>query len=300
MTTSTGSKNPWGNASESLLGPLNTTEPYQDEGYRVRQPVPSHSSHRSASLKGHHSQSSKHRPARPVHNRSFSSDPYVSPLAKLKQDHKAASKARHLRRGVPTDTIDSLDKSFFGDGLYHHEGPYDATLASRQIPGYAPVEAVKYSNAQALAATPRANIIDSLTRKVPLQGVGMVPPGVIGPGGQRFDYEEDDIQRSQGKLGRWPGIDYLDADIKGKGEPSFSIEEREKALKAERNLEKGRLYGGGEEGIQMRYRDSPGRRRSVSDAAQYPYRMNPTETSSGSGSGVLGGLKKKLSLRKRK
>lgn len=107
---------------------------------------------------------------------------------------------------MPTDTIDSLDVSFFGDGAYHHEGPYDATLASRQIPGYAPIDAVKYTNAQALAATPRANIIDSLTRKVPLQGVGMVPPGVVGPGGQRFDYEEDDIQRSQGRLGRWPDV----------------------------------------------------------------------------------------------
>lgn len=145
---------------------------------------------------------------------------------------------------MPADTIDSLDGSFFGDGTYHHEGPYDATLASRQVPGYAPIDAVKYTNAQALAATPRANIMDSLARKVPLQGIGMVPPGVIGPGGQIFDYEEEDIQRSQGRLGRWPGVEYLDADIKGKGQPSFTIEEQEKALKAQRKLEKGGVYDG--------------------------------------------------------
>jgi len=143
---------------------------------------------------------------RSAHNRSVSSDPFVSPLAKIKEEHKTANRAKHLRKAVPADTVDSLDGSFFGNGTYHHEGPYDATLASRQIPGYAPIDAVKYTNAQALAATPRANIIDSLTRKVPLQGVGMVPSGVVGPGGQRFDYEEEDIQRSQGRLGRWPGV----------------------------------------------------------------------------------------------
>jgi len=142
----------------------------------------------------------------PAHNRSVSSGPFVSPLAKIKREHRVANKAKHLRKAVPADIIDSLDGSFFGDGIYHHEGPYDATLASRQIPGYAPIDAVKYTNAQALAATPRASLIDSLTRKVPLQGVGMVPPGMVGPAGQRFDYEEDDIQRSQGGLGRWPGV----------------------------------------------------------------------------------------------
>lgn len=299
MTTS--SNNPWAHASESVLGPLNTAEPYQDEGFQGWQSAPSQTPHRSASLNSHHSRSSKHRQVRPTHYRSVSSDPFVSPLAKIKEEHKTANKSRHLRKAVPTDTIDSLDKSFFGDGTYHHEGPYDATLASRQVPGYAPIDAVKYTNAQALAATPRANIIDSLTRKVPLQGTGMVPPGVVGPGGQNFDYEEDDIQRSQGRLGRWPGIEYLDADIKGKGEPSFSIEEQEKALKSQRKLETGMVYDGGA-GMEMRCTDHHGRKRSVSDVAQYPYRMNPAETSTSSGSGVLGlgGLKKKLSLRRRK
>ena len=34
----------------------------------------------------------------------------------------------------------------------------------------------------------------------------MVPSGMIGPGGQKFEYEVDDIERSQGGLGRWPGV----------------------------------------------------------------------------------------------
>ncbi|KAF8456205.1 hypothetical protein BGX38DRAFT_67976 [Terfezia claveryi] len=266
MTTAP--KNPWAHAS----------------GYSLSNP---------ASLNNHHSRSSKHRPVRPTHNRSVSSDPSVSPLAKIKEEHKMAYRAKHLRKAVPADTIDSLDRSFFGNGTYHHEGPYDATLASRQIPGYAPIDAVKYTNAQALAATPRANIIDSLTRKVPLQGVGMVPPGVVGPGGQKFDYEEEDIQRSQGKLGRWPGIEYLDADIKGKGEPSFTIEEQEKALEFQRKSQKGFIYDGEGEMEMLHY----GRKRSVSDLAQYPYRMSRVENST---IGVLGELKKKLPLRRRK
>ncbi|RPB27118.1 hypothetical protein L211DRAFT_608792 [Terfezia boudieri ATCC MYA-4762] len=270
MTTAP--KSPWAHASEYSL------------------------SHSPAFLNNHHPRPSKHRPVRPTHNRSVSSNPSVSPLAKIKEEHKAAHRAKHLRKAVPADTIDSLDKSFFGNGTYHHEGPYDATLASRQIPGHSPIDAVKYTNAQALAATPRANIIDSLTRKVPLQGVGMVPPGVVGPGGQKFEYEEEDIQRSQGGLGRWSGIEYLDADIKGKGEPSFTIEEQEKALEAQRRSQKGVVYNGEGEMEMLHY----GRMRSVSDLSQYPYRMSPVETSTSSGSGVLGELKKKLPLRRRK
>lgn len=161
-------------------------------------PVESHS---------HRSQPSQTLRVQPTHKRSYSSpDAFISPLSKIKEEHKNADKSLHIRRAIPPDTIDTLDVSFLGYGPYHHEGPYDATLASRQVPGCAPLDAVKYTNSQALAATPRANIIDSLTRGVPLQGVGMVPPGVVGPGGQIFDYEEDDIMKTQGRLGRWYGV----------------------------------------------------------------------------------------------
>ncbi|KAF8424527.1 hypothetical protein EV426DRAFT_598340 [Tirmania nivea] len=290
-------KNSWAHASESLIGPLNTAEPYQEEGFQARQYSLSHTPHSSASL-NHHSRSSKHRQVRLAHNRSVSSDSFVSPLAKIKAEHKRANRAKHLRKSVPADTIDFLDGSFFGNGTYHHEGPYDATLASRQIPGYAPIDAVKYTNAQALAATPRANIIDSLTRKVPLQGVGMVPPGVVGPDGQMFDYEEEDIQRSQGGLGRWPGVEYLDTDIRGKGAPSFIIERKEETLKTQRKLQK--VVYDGDDGMEMLHPDHCGGKRSVSDVAQYQYRMSLAETSTSCDSGVLGELKKRLPLRRKK
>jgi len=52
--------------------------------------------------------------------------------------------------------------------------------------------------------------------------------------------------------------------------------------------------------MEMLHPDHHGRKWSVSDAARYPYRMSPVKTSTSSGSGVLGELKKKLPLRRRK
>ncbi|KAF8476982.1 hypothetical protein BDZ91DRAFT_708468 [Kalaharituber pfeilii] len=289
------SKSNWKEASGSILEPLNIAEHHQSEGPCAQGNNPS-IPHRSVSLNSHYSRPKRLR-ERPAHNRVHSSDSFVSPLAKIREEHKIAQRAPHLRRGIPTDTIDSLDGTFFGGGYYHHEGPYDATLAARQIPGHAPVDAVKYSNAQALAATPRANIMDSLLKHKPLQGVGLVPPGMVGPGGQIFDYEEYDVQRKDGMLGRWPGVEYLDTDIKGKGEPIFTIEEQEKALKAQRKLKQGVPY---EKGKEMDTLLPEGRKRSVSDAARYPYDVNPTQSGPSSGSGMLGGLRRRLSLRRRK
>jgi hypothetical protein len=82
---------------------------------------------------------------------------------------------------------------------YHHDGPYEATLAARQIPGRAPVDALKESNAAILAATPAASIRDCLENHYPLQGVAMYPPGTCGLG----DYEEYDVMVKDGNYKRW-------------------------------------------------------------------------------------------------
>jgi hypothetical protein len=52
------------------------------------------------------------------------------PLDQIKQATKAANRAHHLRKANQTrpDQIDALDNI---GGVYHHDGPYDATLASR-------------------------------------------------------------------------------------------------------------------------------------------------------------------------
>lgn len=106
--------------------------------------------------------------------------------------------------------IDSLDNSIFGS--YHHEGPYDATLLARNTSyNSSPLAAVRDSNNEALKATPRENIQDSLTKHVPLQGTAVIPPGAVSWDGRRMDYEEGaDLMREEdapgGAYKRWDFI----------------------------------------------------------------------------------------------
>lgn len=128
-----------------------------------------------------------------------------SPLAQLRHENRRAHRSHHLKKSsIPgPDIIDRLGNVL--DTPFHHDGPYEATLASRQVRGYAPVDAVRESNLAALRATPRANIIDSLERHYPLQGTAMIPPGHEGPGGEIMsDYEEYDVMTRDGNYKRWP------------------------------------------------------------------------------------------------
>ncbi|ORY19454.1 hypothetical protein BCR34DRAFT_552086 [Clohesyomyces aquaticus] len=152
------------------------------------------------------------------------------PLDLIRKDTKAASRAYHLRKKnfQGADTIDRLDKTGFS---YHHEGPYDAANLSRNRDWkHSPVAAVRDSNEEALRATPREQIIDAVTRHRPIEGVANVPPGMPDKFGRVLDYQEGaDLQREPGgDYRRWGGVTYLPEDLKGKGEPSYSIE---KALK---------------------------------------------------------------------
>ncbi|TVY49808.1 hypothetical protein LOCC1_G000435 [Lachnellula occidentalis] len=151
------------------------------------------------------------------------------PLDQLRKETKAAHRSPHLRKKhIPgTDIIDGLDRI---GGSYHHEGPYDATLLSRNTSyNSSPVAAVAASNAEALRATPRENIKDSLDKHVPLQGTSIIPPGMPGWDGKVMNYNEGaDLMREPDAAGgpykRWADVNYLPEDYKGKGEPSFSIE----------------------------------------------------------------------------
>ncbi len=177
----------------------------------------------------------------------------------LRKDAKAAHRAPHLRKKhhVGTDTIDSLDK--VGGGPYHHEGPYDATLLARNTNFQSsPLEAVSASNEEALRATPREKIIDSVEKHYPLDGVAVVPPGVADRYGRTYNYQEGsdmmiDNAPEGGAYKRWPGMvypptqpplhhnilttphqQYHPSDLKGKGEPSYSLEKALKEHKAHR------------------------------------------------------------------
>ncbi|KAI0849602.1 hypothetical protein F5Y00DRAFT_235212 [Daldinia vernicosa] len=164
------------------------------------------------------------------------------PLEAIKRATRAADRAPHLRKKNRTgaDLVDSLDTTGFG-GIYHHDGPYDATLASRnRDKRYAPVEAVKYGNMQALKATPRENLVDSLERHVPLQGTATIPPGEPDYSGRIMHYEEGaDLMREEdapgGPYKRWDHIKYHPDDLKGKGEPAYTMEEN---LKRKKHLQR--------------------------------------------------------------
>lgn len=133
------------------------------------------------------------------------------PLDVIKKETRTANHAPHLRRkNMPfTDTIDALDTI---GGTYHHGGPYDATLASRNVNAkYPPVAAVQDSNMEAIRATPRENIQDSLERHMPLQGTAAIPSGAPDMSGNILNYEEGaDLMRESDAAGgaykRWDGI----------------------------------------------------------------------------------------------
>ena len=190
----------------------------------------------------------------------FPGDPSVRPLDQLAKEKAIADKARHMtkKHAVRPDTIDSLDDAS-GLGRYHHEGPYDATLYARNISHHSsPVAAVVESNKEALRATPYEKVIDSVRHHHPLDGVAAYPPGATDRNGHTYDYKEGDNMMTEETAGggpykRWPGVQYHPDDIKGKGEPSYSIE---KALKDHSLEEK-------EDGVELQ---DTGRSRSGSGA----------------------------------
>lgn len=133
------------------------------------------------------------------------------PLEQIKRETKAADRSPHLRRNnrALPDQIDALDDVVppglggvhvggSGGGIpYHHEGPYDAALASRnRDPRTAPLAAVEGGNRAALRATPAANVADAVGHHVPLQGVASVPSGEADYAGNVMRYDEgDDLMR---------------------------------------------------------------------------------------------------------
>ncbi|KAI1342831.1 hypothetical protein F5Y15DRAFT_269972 [Xylariaceae sp. FL0016] len=185
----------------------------------------------------------------------------MRPLEQIKREQKAAHRAPHLRKqNLPAaDPIDVLDNVGIGPS-YHHDGPYDATLASRNAgvgPRYAPVDAVRETNAEALKATPRDHVEDSLRKHVPLAGTASVPPGMRDLSGQVMDYEEGaDLMREPdaegGAYKRWDHVQYHPDDLKGKGEPSYTIErdlaERERRMPPQQH---------GRHGTQLEYEMQP-------------------------------------------
>jgi hypothetical protein len=282
------------------FGPLNEGRPR-----RSSNPMPAQSKGkglaRSGSLKERYPGDMSHRP-----------------LDAIRKDEKIAYRAPHLRKKnfQGADVIDRLDAA--GPARYHHEGPYDATsIARNRHVKYPPVEAVRESNEEALRATPRENIVDAITKHRPLEGTANIPPGMPDSFGRVLHYEEGaDLQREPGgDYKRWPGQVrftikcfhctvanssqyYHPDDLKGKGEPSYTIE---KALKGHKE---------GESGIEMTPRHRHSKSLGTDQVSSIPAETLDAEASgeaSGlgrsntTGKGVGTALKKRFgSIRRRK
>ncbi|KAK0515618.1 hypothetical protein JMJ35_001652 [Cladonia borealis] len=219
-------------------------------------------------------------------NQRYPGDQTHRPLDMLMEDNKKANRAPHLRKKhlVGADAIDRLDNLI---APYHHEGPYDATLLARNT-SYtnSPVEAVSTTNEEALKATPREMIKDSVERHRPLDGTAMVPPGMADRYGNTYNYQEGTDMMIEGNpeggaYKRWPGVKYLPEDLKGKGEPSYSLEKALKEHKAHtRNVSEGN--NNGENGIEMV--TPAAQRRPLSDGQSYAdWQGHVRRTSSGAG-----------------
>ena len=150
---------------------------------------------------------SSHRRATSLLER-FPGDRSHQPLNIIRRDSRAARRAPHLtRKYLPgPDQIDRLDNVIM---RYHHEGPYDAALTSRNLsPQLSPLMAVRDSNTEAIKATPEENIRDAVVRHRPLDGTAVIPPGMPDRFGRVYHYEEGaDLMREDGAdYMRWPGV----------------------------------------------------------------------------------------------
>lgn len=202
----------------AALGDENRT---RRRGASLAERFPGDRSHRPLEMLAHEHQAREvgddHLPRRSGSLRErFPGDMSHRPLATLARAHRAADRAPHLhnhRRQQPSDTIDSLDISGPVPGAtYHHGGPFDATLKERNTnKKYAPVEALKDSNIEALKATPPEFLRDALERHHPLQGTAMIPPGMRDMDGRSMHYEEGaDLMREKdapgGPYKRWDHV----------------------------------------------------------------------------------------------
>jgi hypothetical protein len=219
--------------------------------------------------------------------------------------HTPRYRPKPPKTSLPTDVIDLMDDSTPTGLLRHHDGPYDPVTRSAYLPeNKSPLAALAHSTKEALNATPESAIRDSLTQHVPLQNTAVVGPGEHVPGGAPDDilsnYKEENLL---GDVGRWDGIEYNENDRRAKGHPGWDgafVNRGHNA--AERAKKKGR---GQEE-----WGEYPVQHDGMIEmvAPERDLRVNGMQASAGAieeaeheqhHSGLVGGIKKRLSLVRR-
>jgi hypothetical protein len=132
-----------------------------------------------------------------------------TPLESARYEEKMAHRSPHLKKHhIPgADIIDRMDVG--PAGKYHHEGPFDAALLARNTSiEHSPLAAISDSNREAIKATPKENIMDSIQKHKPLDGTAAVPPGTPDRFGRTYDYQEGDNMMTTygGDYKRWSGV----------------------------------------------------------------------------------------------
>ncbi|KAF3905605.1 hypothetical protein AA313_de0209982 [Arthrobotrys entomopaga] len=217
-------------ASPRLSTPLSPTNPFRRSGDSPTHSPNHHSHHHSDSHIG---------PSRASHASRNSMQRSNGPRAPPKRHSRNEGRSRsNPQRVLAADTIDSLDTSF-GLFTFHHEGPYDATLSHRnRNPLKSPVQATRFGNEMALRATLPQDIENSLQFGRPLEGVAIFPPGTRAVGGEVLEYDEYDLNRRDGNYRRYPGVQYRDEDLKGKGIEGYDGDLADKKRKEAKKQQK--------------------------------------------------------------
>ena len=234
------------------------------------------------------------------------------PLATLSREKARADKASHITRKhhIRPDTIDALDNLGPDGRAYHHSGPYDATLYARNnSSAKSPLEALAHSNAEALKATPQDKIRDSIRGHRPLDGVATYAPGMTDRNGQTYDYVEGENMMigsgpgdrpEGGAYKRWPGLEYNPDDVKGKSEPSYTIEKSLKDMEKQQRQNGNTEYKDGS--IEMSHHTNKNGLRPRSSGGPDLAEATATENMNRSGSVSKrwsGGMKKRIGSIKR-
>jgi len=145
---------------------------------------------------------------------------------------------------------------------------------------------------EALRATPREFIQDSLRLHVPLQGTAIIPSGGVDMSGNVMTYREGaDLMRESdapgGPYRRYKDVQYHPDDLKGKGEPSFTYERDLKAKERERLLRPGQHP----DDVELSPSSRGGRHRSLSNGA-YDTAVAAATSSGRSPAGGDGGMQR--------
>ncbi|POS78262.1 hypothetical protein DHEL01_v203346 [Diaporthe helianthi] len=162
-------------------------------------------------------------------------------------------------------------------------------------------------NKAAWKATPREAKLDALLRGRPLDGTASVPPGERALNGELMDYEYStdmlrDPHAGGGPYKQWPGVDYHPDDLKGKGEPGFTMDRERRAKEGIRRSQSVRERRGEYELLPQRLRGgSDMSKESVQHAAiLVRQRSSSAAASSSRPRDFVDGLKRRVgSLRRR-